>query len=109
MRRAERIENVFRPPTYRDVLDAPLHMVAEVVAGTLHTHPRPAKRHAWASSVMGIEIGEPLGRGRSGPGGWLIIAASELHLGKDIIVPDLAGWLREHVRGYGRGLLHLVV
>ena len=31
-----------RPATYRDVLDAPPHMVAEVLAGTLHTQPRPA-------------------------------------------------------------------
>ena len=28
--------------TYQDVLDAPAHQVAEVVDGTLHTHPRPS-------------------------------------------------------------------
>lgn len=43
------------PATYQDVLDSPPHMVAEIVAGNLHTQPRPAARHAWASSVMGVE------------------------------------------------------
>ena len=32
--------------TYQDVLDAPAHQVAEIVDGTLHTHPRPAMPHA---------------------------------------------------------------
>ena len=95
MKRARRIARMPRNATYQDVLDAPPHMVAEVVAGTLHTHPRPAKPHAWASSVMGIEIGAPFGRGRGGPGGWLIIDEPELHVGEDIVVPDLAGWRRE--------------
>ncbi len=33
-----------RRATYRDVLDAPPHVVAEVLSGMLHTHPRPAPR-----------------------------------------------------------------
>lgn len=52
------------PATYQDVLDAQPHMVAEVVSGILHTEPRPAARHAFASSVIGIEIGASFGRGR---------------------------------------------
>ncbi|MYC33042.1 MAG: Uma2 family endonuclease, partial [Chloroflexi bacterium] len=30
-----------RPADYRDVLDAPAHMVAEIIDGALHTQPRP--------------------------------------------------------------------
>ncbi len=81
--------------TYQDVLDAPPHMVAEVVAGTLHTQPRPAKRHAWASSGLGMKIGSPFNYGDGGPGGWVILFEPELHLGEDIVVPDIAGWRRE--------------
>ena len=83
-----------RPATYRDVLDAPPHMVAEVLAGTLHTQPRPTMRHARAGSVLGMEVGNPFDRGRSGPGGWWIVFEPELHLGADIVVPDLACWRR---------------
>ncbi len=81
--------------TYQDVLNAPPHKVAEVIHGILRMQPRPAIPHAWASSTLGMEVGNPFGRGRGGPGGWWIIDEPELHLGKDILVPDLAGWRRE--------------
>ena len=83
--------------TYQDVLDAPAHEVAEIVDGTLHTRPRPAPAHGVASSNLGFELGPPFGRGRGGPGGWRIHFEPELHLGEDILVPDLAGWRRERM------------
>ena len=83
--------------TCQDVLDAPEHLVAEIIGGTLHTHPRPSPRHALASSRLGIEIGGPFDRGRGGPGGWWILDEPELHLGEEILVPDLAGWRRERM------------
>ena len=86
--------------TYQDVLDAPAHQVAEVVGGTLYTHPRPAMPHALASSGLGIELGGAFYRGRGGPGGWWIIDEPELHLGEEIVVPDLAGWRRERMPEY---------
>lgn len=57
-----------RRSAYQDVLDAPRHMVAEVVDGTLTLNPGPSARHVWASSSLGIEVGSPFGRGRGGPG-----------------------------------------
>ena len=86
-----------RRATYKDVLDAPAHMVAEIVRGALHTQPRPAVRHAIAGSSLGIEIGGPFQKGRGGPGGWWIVDEPELHFGEDILVPDLAGWRRERM------------
>ena len=89
-----------RRATYQDVLDAPPHRVAEIVDGTLHTHPRPAMLHALARSHLGDELVGPYGKGRGGPGGWWIIDEPELHLGEDILVPDLAGWRRERMPEY---------
>jgi Uma2 family endonuclease len=86
--------------TYQDVLDAPEHMVAELIRGALHLHPRPASPHARASSMLGVEVGGPFDRGRGGPGGWWIIDEPELHLGEDVLVPDLAGWRRERMPAY---------
>ena len=86
--------------TYQDVLDAPAHRVAEIVDGTLHTHPRPAAPHARASSSLGVKIGGPFDYDAGGPGGWWIIFEPELHLGEDILVPDLAGWRRERMPDY---------
>lgn len=89
-----------RPPraaTYQDVLDAPPNMVAEIVRGTLQLHPRPAPRHARASSILGGEVIGPFDQGRGGPGGWWILDEPELHLGPDVLVPDIAGWRRERM------------
>src|SRR5262249_30175951 len=41
--------------------------------------------------------GPPFHRGRGGPGGWLILEEPELHLGDQILVPDLAGWRRDRL------------
>jgi len=89
-----------RRATYQDVLDAPPHKVAEVIAGSLHAHPRPASRHAWASSGIGAKISPPFNYGDGGPGGWWIVFEPELHLAEDIVVPDLAGWRRETMPEY---------
>lgn len=88
-----------RRATYEDVLRAPPSMVAEVVFGVLHTHPRPSLRHANASSHLGVLLGGPFRFGRGGPGGWVIYDEPELHLGDepDIVVPDIAGWRRERL------------
>ena len=83
--------------TYQDVLDAPAHRVAEIVDGTLYTHPRPAPPHALASSSLQGDLSSAFQFGRGGPGGWWIIFEPELHLGEDIVVPDLAGWRRERM------------
>lgn len=81
--------------TYQDVLDAPSDVVAELLFGALYTSPRPAPAHARTASLLGIDLGGPFDRGRGGPGGWVLLDEPELHLGDDVIVPDLAGWRRE--------------
>ncbi|MCE9580509.1 MAG: Uma2 family endonuclease [Deltaproteobacteria bacterium] len=83
-----------RRATYADVLAAPEHKVAEVVDGVLHLSPRPASPHARAASRLGSDLEGPFDRGRGGPGGWILLDEPELHLGDDIVVPDLAGWRR---------------
>ena len=86
--------------TYQDILDAPPHRVAEIVDGVLHTNPRPAMPHALATSSLGHDLSGPFQFGRGGPGVWWIIDEPELHLGEDILVPDLAGWRRERMPDY---------
>jgi Uma2 family endonuclease len=90
-------EPATRRATYEDVLAAPEHLIAELIHGTLVTSPRPAVGHAHTTSVMGMELGPPFQRGRGGPGGWWIVDEPELHLGPDVLVPDLAGWRRERM------------
>lgn len=85
------------PATYADLEAVPPHQVAEIIDGTLHVSPRPAPKHAYASSTLGVELGGPFGLGRGGPGGWVLLDEPELHLGADVLVPDLAGWRAERM------------
>jgi Uma2 family endonuclease len=86
-----------RRATYADLIALPDHVVGEIVDGELIASPRPASRHARASSVLGGAIGPPFDFGDGGPGGWLILFEPELQLGPDVLVPDLAAWRRERM------------
>jgi Uma2 family endonuclease len=90
-----------REATYADLEAIPPHKVAEIINGMLYAMPRPAPPHTNASSVLGSDLLGPFQRGRGGPGGWWIQDEPELHFpnatvkaGKDVVVPDLAGWRR---------------
>lgn len=88
-----------RRATYEDLLKVPDILIAELLDGELITSPRPAFPHARATSVIRGEL-DPFDRrpgGSDGPGGWWILFEPELHLGADILVPDLAGWRRERM------------
>jgi len=82
---------------YRDLFDLPENVIGEILNGRLITQPRPAPKHARASSIVGGGLVPPYDQGRGGPGGWWILFEPELHLGPDILVPDLAGWRRERM------------
>ncbi len=86
-----------RLATYEDLFDLPENLVGEIVNGRLVTHPRPAPKHARAYSSLGSEIWSPFDRGRGGPGGWWILDEPEIHIGGDILVPDITGWRRERM------------
>jgi len=89
-----------RPATYADLKQVPDAYVAEIVGGTLYASPRPVLRHAVVTSTLGVLLGGPFHHGLAGgPGGWWILDEPEIHLfgGREIVVPDLAGWRREEV------------
>ena len=86
-----------KPATYEDLIRVPDPMVAEILDGELFATPRPALRHTRTASVLAVEIGGPFDAGRGGPGGWWILDEPELHLHSDVVVPDLAGWRRDHL------------
>jgi Uma2 family endonuclease len=90
-------EAATRPASYEDLLDVPEHLVAEIIHGVLYTHPRPAPKPALSSAAIGGKLFDPFGTGRGGPGGWWILDEPELHLGPEVLVPDLAGWRRERM------------
>ncbi len=85
-----------RKATYDDVLAAPEHQVAEILDGELFLSPRPASPHARASSRLGatLDVLDGEAGAAAPPGGWIFLFEPELHLGPDVLVPDIAGWRR---------------
>ena len=83
-----------QPATYEDLLKVPEHLVAEIVEGELFTSPRPASPHARAVGSLFSQLSRQFDQGAAddGPRGWWIVFEPELHLGGDVLVPDIAGW-----------------
>lgn len=90
-----------RPATLDDLARLPEHLVGEIIDGEFIATPRPASPHARASSIIGADLVGPFDRepggGGPSPGGWWTVDEPELHLGQDVLVPDLAGWRRERM------------
>jgi hypothetical protein len=86
-----------RRVTYEDLRAVPDHLVAEIIDGVLYTTPRPAPRHARATTALAAALHGPFDIGRDGPGGWTILFEPELHLAEDVAVPDIAGWRRDRM------------
>lgn len=86
-----------RPATYADIEALPPHVVGEIVHGVLYSHPRPAPRHATAATAVSTQVAGPFQFGQGGPGGWIFMIEPELHLGRNIVVPDIAGWRTERL------------
>jgi Uma2 family endonuclease len=59
--------------------------------------PRPGGPHTAVASSLHGELAPPFARGRGGPGGWILLVEPELHLGDDVLVPDLGGWRRSRL------------
>jgi Uma2 family endonuclease len=78
--------------TYDDLREVPDHFVAEMFDGDLYVSPRPALPHANAASGLLSEIRSSFHHRK--PGGWVILVEPELHFGRDVLVPDIAGWRR---------------
>ena len=84
---------------YEQLMVLPEHVTGEIIAGVLHTQPRPSAGHALAASAVEGELYHPYHKGRGGPGGWWILVEPEVHFIRDteVLVPDLAGWRRERM------------
>jgi Uma2 family endonuclease len=94
------VDGARRRATYEDLLKVPENMVAEIIDGELYATPRPASPHANAASGIAGDVRGPFHREPDGPGqpgGWWILFEPELHLGPDVVVPDVAGWRRENM------------
>jgi Uma2 family endonuclease len=88
-----------RPEVWQAYLDAPEHMVAEILGGELSLMPRPRPRHASAAGRLRARLAGFDDPDDGDPGGWIILVEPELQLSPTDrpVVPDLCGWQRARV------------
>jgi Uma2 family endonuclease len=89
-----------RRATFEDLEGVPENLVGEIIDGELILSPRPAPRHALATTAIGSVVFDRFNGPPGDPealGGWCILIEPELHLRDDALVPDVAGWRRERM------------
>jgi Uma2 family endonuclease len=89
-----------RSATYRDLLELPDDVRAEIVAGEIVALPSPLPRHSRVQRALSRQIGGPFDDDddRGGPGGWWILLEVDIQLSAtDIVRPDMSGWRRDRL------------
>ncbi len=80
-----------RRATPDDLAQLADHMVGEIIDGELHANPKPVHRLASRALALGGMLQRGLESGAVSEA-WQILPGPELHLGANILVPNLAGW-----------------
>ncbi|MCW5696591.1 MAG: Uma2 family endonuclease [Bauldia sp.] len=86
-----------RCATYADLEAVSPLLVAELIGGDLVTHRLPAPINAAAATALSSMLTGPYQKAEPASGRWIFMNKPEVHLGADVIVPDLAGWRRERL------------
>ena len=86
-----------RMAAYEAIAALPEHLTGEFLNGELIISSSPAGPHNRAAAGLTYLLFGQFDVSGNGPGGWWISSEPELHLGEDILIPDLAGWRRERM------------
>ncbi|HZI04130.1 MAG TPA: Uma2 family endonuclease [Archangium sp.] len=87
-----------KPATYEDIEALPVGWVGELLGDELVASPRPAMPHARVGVTLSARLSMAFDQEKPGVrGGWWILYEPELHFGREVLVPDLAGWRRERM------------
>ena len=79
--------------TYSDLEALPGNVIGELIDGELFALPRPGTPQGFAAARLFRRLGAFENPGNAA--GWWFLFQPELHLGDDVLVPDLAGWRGE--------------
>jgi Uma2 family endonuclease len=84
--------------TEHDLRAVPDDRIAHLIEGQIYSHARPRVAHSELIGSIFRELSIVFSdTRRGGPGGWVFLIEPELVVGRDILVPDIAGWRRERL------------
>jgi len=86
-----------RRATYAELEAVPEHLVAEIIDGELVTHSHGHWPLATLRTALSYELHRAFPVHTWHRSGWLILDLPELHLGSQIIVPDICAWRADRV------------
>jgi len=92
------------PATERDLDGLPEGVKGQIIDGELVVLPRPGHPHLMSAAGLSAILGGQFLFGfGGGPGGWIILAEPEIRFGRDLLIPDLAGWRKERFAAPRKG------
>lgn len=80
--------------SYDDLRKLPDNVTGMIIEGALYAMPRSGNAHGMAASALISELRSRFGRRNNE---WSLCVEPELHLGDDVLVPDVAAWRRERL------------
>lgn len=86
-----------RPASYAGLEAAPENMVAEIIDGDLVTRRHGYVAPAMMRTVLGYALRDVTRRRSIPDAPWQILMLPEVHLGRDVVVPELAAWSVERL------------
>ena len=80
---------------FADLDSLPDNKVGQIIDGDLYASPRPAPDHQVMIGALFYEL-HPYMRNRSRDG-WFLLIEAEVRFGRNLLIPDLAGWRRSRL------------
>jgi Uma2 family endonuclease len=80
---------------FSDLDRIPDGWVGEIIDGNLYAFPRPSTQHGRALGRLFKQVDDEDDDNQSG---WIILQEPAVRLGKNVLVPDIAGWRRTRMR-----------
>ena len=80
---------------YSDLERIPDGWVGEIIDGDLYAFPRPSTQHGRALGRLFKQVDD---EEDDNPSGWIILQEPAIRFGKNVLVPDIAGWRRTRMK-----------
>ncbi len=90
-------EPVNKKATYENLRNIPENMTGEIIDGELIVTAEPSWKHPITATLVEEILAPCSSKKGSDPGGWTFLLKPKLLLGKNVLVPDLAGWKKDRL------------
>lgn len=91
------VESTRKPVTYADLEAVPPHLVAEIIDGELVTRPVGVPLEAMVRTALAVVLARGCEENAFSSKRLLILSNAELHVGAQVLVPEIACWSKDAI------------